>query len=85
MLQNYGNDMTEKAVRICRSYLPGAWKKAGLADVEVNRIRYVANCVTHIVRSRDDSFRRNAELTMARVSRRNSYRARFRAICFVCR
>lgn len=42
MLQNYGNDMTEKAVRICRAYLPGAWKKITAADVEVNRIRYIA-------------------------------------------
>lgn len=41
VLQNYGNDMTEKAVRICRAYLPGAWKKITVTDVEVNRIRYV--------------------------------------------
>lgn len=33
--------MTEKAVRICRAYLPGAWKKITAGDVEVNRIRYV--------------------------------------------
>lgn len=36
--QNYGNDMTEKAVRICRAYLPGAWKKITATDVEVKRI-----------------------------------------------
>lgn len=39
MLQNYGNDMTDKAVRICRAYLPGAWKKITASDVEVSRIR----------------------------------------------
>lgn len=38
VIQNYGNDMHEKAVRICRAYLPGAWKKITAADVEVNRI-----------------------------------------------
>lgn len=43
VLQNYGNDMTEKAVRICRAYLPGAWKKITATDVEVKRIRYVTN------------------------------------------
>ncbi|XP_065203007.1 choline/ethanolamine kinase isoform X2 [Planococcus citri] len=37
-VQNYGNDMTEKAARICRAYLPGAWKKITTSDVEVTRI-----------------------------------------------
>lgn len=36
--QNYGSDMTEKAARICRAYLPGAWKKITPSDVEVTRI-----------------------------------------------